>query len=445
MSRLTQRLSIALFTLLAAASAHAAADRYAMQWPIVPSEAGEGAYRVQLTPDVYRAVMRPDMRDVDVVDAGGRSVPASVIPPRSALAVRTVTLPWFVVPASAAGAETDWTVIAEVDAQGRLRGVRSSASGDGREVASALLLDAGAVQGRIGALLLDWTPAAPLDRGYTVEGSNDLEHWLPLARGRLVDVRQDGRRLLQRRIDLDPATATPRYLRVVPDGSSTLPAITSVAARVEQPLAERPHWLRLPPVAQSGSTYDFTMPGRFPVSRVDIDTAGADARRWRLQSRDDADAPWRSHAEQWVVYRLGAPAARSDALVLDRPVRDRYWRLVAQGTGGAPALRLGYVPEDLVFVAAGAPPHALRAGSASAVRSDAAVAETLQAMRAKHGDAWRPAAASLGSGQVLAGDEAYAARRDWTTWALWAALGIGALVVAGFALRLLREPVPSAD
>ncbi|MDQ3205054.1 MAG: DUF3999 domain-containing protein, partial [Pseudomonadota bacterium] len=51
---------------------------------------------------------------------------------------------------------------------------------------------------------------------------------------------------------------------------------------------------------------------------------------------------------------------------------------------------------------------------------------------------WQPAQAYLGPPRVLAGPSALEAGRDWTQWLLWAVLALGAVVVGGLALSLLR-------
>jgi len=63
-------------------------------------------------------------------------------------------------------------------------------------------------------------------------------------------------------------------------------------------------------------------------------------------------------------------------------------------------------------------------------------------MRRQRGEEWQPAPAYLGTAQVLAGDAAVSAVRDWKSWLLWGVLGLGALVVAGFAITLLRKSRP---
>ena len=104
-------------------------------------------------------------------------------------------------------------------------------------------------------------------------------------------------------------------------------------------------------------------------------------------------------------------------------------------------LRLGYRPEVVVFLAEGAPPFALLAGSARASRQEAPLPQLVDALRAERGRDWQPATASLGKRELLAGDAALQPLEpptDWKRWLLWGVLVVGAALVAGFAVSLLR-------
>jgi hypothetical protein len=227
-----------------------------------------------------------------------------------------------------------------------------------------------------------------------------------------------------------------RFLRLVPeDRAAALPDIVGVEAVWTGRQRPAPTWRVLTTETRSGPTFDFVSDGRYPVRWVDLDTPGNDARTWRLQSRDAPDARWVERTGAWVAYRVGA--GRSPPRVFDTAVRDRYWRLVAQGSGEAPRLRLGHVPERLVFIAAGRPPYVLVAGSALRSREARPVRTALDRMP--------PAAARLGASAERAGDAALVRGRDWKTWGLWAVLGLGVLAVAGFALRVLRDPLRGVD
>lgn len=430
------RRATGLLLALAAAGAQAAPADYAREWPLRLPASSSGAYSVELTPEVYEAVQRRDLRDLDVLDASGRPVPATLVAPVAHATPSRTPLPWYRMPAPGATTAGDWRVIADLDAEGRLRGLRSSGAAT-PAAGTTLLMDAAVLSQAPVALEFDWRPGASFDVGYRLQGSADLDRWQDLGRGRLADATGSGRRLQLRRIALDAGTAVPRFLRLLPDDpAQPLPDLLRVEAIGPAPRAQATAWRTLP-LHEADGALEARLPGRHPVQWLDLDIRGNDARTWRLQSREDERAPWTGHAAGWMVYRLDG--RRSPPLALAGPVRDRHWRLVADARGEAPALRVGYVPERLVFVAAGRPPYVLVAGSLRQQREARPVQAALrEAARV-------PAIATLGPPRDRAGEAALRPRRDWRTWGLWAALGLGVLAVGGIALRLLREPSRPAD
>jgi len=445
---------IAWFSLLPLIAFAGVGDDYVRQWPLSLERADEGAYRVVLDRDVYRTVHLPTLADVDVHNADGIAVPAALFAPEQPLAQApgSVDLPWFALPAGKAGRAQDIAVISERAADGSVRRVetRLSAGVAAPEAASnAWLIDASRVRGPIAALVLDWpTSEAAIDIAYRVEGSDDLRDWRELqSHAQLLDLVRDGQRLRQNRIALEGSA---RYLRLLPLQQAAAPALSAV--RAELPVtaqAQDWRWEDLPgrSVVENGVThFEFDLGGRFPVESADIALPGNNASEWTLQSRDAADAPWRTRAGPWMAFRVDAAgrAERSAPQALDTVVRDRYWRLSGRAaTPGIPRLRLGYRPEVVVFLAQGSPPYALVAGSARATRAAAPLAQLLDAMRGQRGEDWRPGRAVVGKPQVLGGAQALEpapAQRDWKAWLLWTVLIAGALIVAGFAFSLLRKP-----
>ncbi|MBS0231086.1 MAG: DUF3999 family protein, partial [Proteobacteria bacterium] len=76
-----------------------------------------------------------------------------------------------------------------------------------------------------------------------------------------------------------------------------------------------------------------------------------------------------------------------------------------------------------------------------ATANTAALEPLLDDLRARHGQQWQPASATLGAGADLAGAAAYQPApkpRDWKSLTLWAVLVVGALLVGGLSLSLLR-------
>lgn len=427
--------------LLLAASAEA---DYARQWPLTLATPAAPAHEVLLDAAVYRWMHDRAGRDVDVLDARGEPQPSLLAPPPAATVRRArVALPYFTLPVLT-GDFSASRLVAETDTAGQLRRVELVG---GVEVPGmpneALLLDLAPARGTITALEFHWQPSAAVDRGYAVEASDDLQQWSPVQlRGRLVDLAEGGRRLVRRRLDFDvPPRA--RFLRLSPEADGRRLHLHRVDAVVARPVGPTVRWLSLDAQARGAAGgHVYRTEGRLPVQHVDLRLPGTGAMRWRLESRDGADAEWRMRASGRAFdVPAGTGRRRSAPVVLPAPVRDRGWRLVPlDRAGGAPALRLGYRPERLVFLAQGTPPYRLVAGSAHVRRVDAPVDAVIDELRRTHGAGWKPSAARHGPSRMLAGEAALAPRRDWTAWTLWAVLGLGVLVIAGFSLRLLREP-----
>lgn len=446
---------LALLTATAICSVAVAAggdDAFVAQWPLTLPSSDAGAYQVELDDAIYATTVSPALRDLVVVNGQGRQVPALLQSAPAPQARRTTqSLPWFPLPATASRVGSDIAAISELDPDGRLRRIQWQPS-PGDAPPAALLVDASAAEVPLQALVLDWGIAdAAFERTIRVDVSEDLSDWRPVsATGRLLDLRRGEARLVERRITFDTPVRT-RYLRLTPGaGAGAMPTIVSVTG--ESPaLADAPalHWRALEPAAAADTEggFVFRLDARLPVTHVDLALDGNATARWTLSVREDDAAPWRTIASDWLVYRVGADAAsRTPPLALDGALRARQWRLVpdAPSAGAAPVLRLGYRPERLVFVAEGAAPFSLRAGSGRVVRVDAAVAPLLADLRARNGGRWAPAVATLGARTELAGAAALddTPPRDWGTWLLWGVLLLGVLLVGGFALSLLRAPRP---
>ena len=440
---------LALLPALATAQAPAPAP-YAKRWPLVLSAEQAGAYRVVLDREVYTTTAWPDLRDVDVLDAGGRPVAAALFGPEqpTALPARRVVVPWFPLPASpqdAAGSR----VSAQFGENGRI--VRIEAEGGGTAAAGparAFLVDLSGIRDNAEALEFSWDAGTPREARYRVEGSQDLQNWQAVQdRVTLVELQRGSQRLLR---DEAPIRGGLRYIRFVPlDASPALP-IREVRVRLDEVHAQQSVlWseLRGRRISEQGvDGFAYESDGRYPVALADLVVDDYAVGEWTLESRDALDAPWRLRAGPWVAYRVAGqqPSTSPAQRLSSGPARDRYWRLRSHGAlpEQAPTLRLGYRPEVVVFLAQGTPPYALVAGSASARRAAVPMPELVDALRRDRGEDWQPAPAYLSSASALAGDAALIpppTPRDWKTWLLWGLLVLGAALVAAFAFSLLRS------
>lgn len=432
-------------------------DDYAQQWPLTLDQQDAGAYRVVLDRTVYEAMQSPVLKDLDVINAQGVAVAASLLDAEQPLAkaVTTVEVPWFPLPFSSTPQSRDITSISEIAADGSLRRVvlRDAAQSTPGAASNEYLIDTSRLQQPVQALQVTWAAGqAPFDHPYRIMASDNLKNWrLVQDEGHLVELQNNGERIFKNRIELEDVKA--RYLRLVPlQNDQGALQLTGVRAELVPVAAVQAlQWEELAGKRvvgkDGGVSFEYEIDGRFPIESADVMLPGNSSNEWTLESRDVEEAAWRSVAAPWLAFQLQGDAAtnRSPPQSLHGVTRDRYWRLLPKGgvEGAVPTLKLGYHPEVVVFLAQGEPPYALVAGSARAQRADAPLPQLVDALRTQRGQAWQPATATLGAGKALAGEDALTpapAQRDWKAWLLWALLIGGALIVASFAFSLLKKP-----
>ncbi len=448
----------AAVVLLLGAGAAAAGQRsdYAQEWPLRLSRADGGAFRVVLSEPMYRAAQDVALADIEVFNAAGESLPATLLGPEGTSAQEwpreLIDVPWFVLPSAQDAANgDDWNLRAERDAQGRVlridASVASGASGDARR---ELLLDLSQIRTPLAALRLDWADDVPaFQANVAVSASEDLQHWHAIGSGIAADLRNGEERLRRDRIELGRERSF-RYLRIAA-ATNTLPPLRAVRAEAAPPPPE-PEWRWL---SVNGDAvpeddrlhYRYRLDARIPVLQLDLRADGGNSvATWTVRSRENEKLPWYTRAGPWTGYRVasGDTVESSTPQRLTAPLRDREWRVEATpAPRTAPALVLGYRPEVLVFLAQGEGPYMIAAGSAKARRHDAPIATLLDALRRRHGADWKPYPAVPENGRTVSGDQALVPppppvrEPDWRNLLLWVVLVAGTLLVVGMALSLL--------
>ena len=454
----------------------AVTDNYAYAWPLQTQGAG-AAWQVELTPEVYAAMTTADLRDIEVVNAAGDSVPtAAYRPPAAAATVESlVDVPVFDLPAAsgadaAAGSDAIRLQI-ERGSDGRLRRVDASvgaASAGPAATAPAkdLLLDASTIRDAFAALRIDWSGSADANAQFAVDVSDDLQQWRPLvARATVLHLTQDGNLLDRHEIALNRSRAA--YLRVRrSDGGTPLPELklrlrTIVASTARQTARQ---WLTATVDGADAKHVDATLPagdGARPIAwryhlpaaltidalKLDLADDNSLARVHVLSHpRDTRPDAWAQRAAI-VAFRLHQDDAvvGNDEIAAAPTAAAREWRVEsATPLDHAPTLSVAYLPDRLVFLAQGEGPYRLVAGSARTRRGDYPVDAALASLRATQGSEWQPPLAALAARTTLQGDAAFVPAaapekpHDWKSWLLWAVLVGAAAIVGGLAMSLLK-------
>jgi Protein of unknown function (DUF3999) len=434
-------------------------DDYAYRWPL--NAIGQNAaWQFELTPEVYAVLIDPALGDFEVVNADGQSVPVArlTVDPNAQPGVAQVALPVFALPRRGDDAgRDDLSLRLERDMDGRLRMLQADVTAVAAQTQIDYVMDADISRdpkrpSTVDRLDLTWPEGGDVQTRFAVEGSDDLQQWQSLVdAAAVVSLRRNGATLQRRDIAL-PTTAL-RYLRLRQLDGNPIPGLQITARRTRAGVSS-PQWRRLrADFVDSGRdefgkdhVYRYRLPATLPIGRVDV-TLGAENGTTEVIIDAHNGPPG---SELWtpigraLVFRLQQDGVRIDNedYVLTAPFAAREWRLRSPiELVPSPGVEVAYLPDRFVFLAQGRGPYALVAGSRSARRTSLPVEQALAPLRTRLGKDWTPPIATLGARSAAAGTAAYAKQAtptDWRRWLLWGFLLLGAVIVGGFAMSLLR-------
>jgi hypothetical protein len=421
---------------------------------LVESEVGKPAHELTLPDELYEGVLRADLGDLRVFNAGGIVVPHALCtgPAATPVSVREQALPVFPLRRPPPlGSPGDGRVTVQTPGgtsvqviEGATPRALAPATPD---AAAGFVVDASAVDGALRALRLSWsTPDGASEAQVRVEASEDLNAWRTVVAGTtLLHVAADGRVLDRNHVDLPEARY--RYLRLVRSSGPAV-VIGAVTADVVQPAAlAEPRWFAAKPMADEDGAFLFDAGRLAPVQAARIVLATSNmALRIALDSRGRAEQPW---WERWSGEVSSVDGGNSAQTPPFPGVTDPLWRVrVLRGAeslgGGRPTLRLGYHPARLRFLAQGDGPYTVGYGSARVTPAEAMACDGLlpnlspQERVVVIGAAMAapaPAAAFGGPDALVPPSPPTPVRQI----VLWAVLLLGAAALVAMALSLLKR------
>jgi Protein of unknown function (DUF3999) len=488
--------AFSLFILFATARA-APLDDYAYAWPL-QTTGDSAAWQVELTPEIYAAIGTADLRDVEVVNAAGETVPFAPYRMLVSPAAHDVPLPLPVfelpeTPATSPAAAGDEAIRLHIErgADGKLRRLDADVGGVtppspphagtagggarmpivGRAAVGAnfanavpvptsqrdLLLDASPIKEPLAGLRIDWDEnSADVTAQFALSASDDLQTWRSvLASATVLRLEQDGNRLDRHEIALSGIHAAYLRLRRLDDGP-VLPHLRVLVHVVAQSTIAQParQWLTatltgsdvqhvdrtLPPGdGQRTVAYRYQLPAALAIEALKLELADDNSlARVHLMSHERTGnaTAWMLRAE-FVAFRLrqGDTVIGNDEVLASSAGRAQDWRVeFVTPLAHAPILSVAYLPQRFVFLSQGTGPYRLLAGSARARRGDYPVDSALAQLRGKLGAAWQPPLATPGTRSVLQGDRALEAPPPAAVQRDWKTWLLWTVLVAAAAL-----------
>jgi hypothetical protein len=232
------------------------------------------------------------------------------------------------------------------------------------------LIDTSAVQGPLTGLNLHWRGDDGFQR-FSIEASDDLQHWHPWGEGQVARLSLANERVEQREVTL-PGHAG-RYLRLLWQTPRLAPLLDTVQVISSQAreLAPMLNWSAplTASLVQPGE-YVWRLPTRLAVEALKLDVLARDSLAVvSVSGRAEANEPWKRLASG-LIYRLsqgGSESVEDELTLTGEPIREV--RIVVDGRGAslgsAPTLRVAVAPSQVVFLARGTAPFTLAIGNAA--------------------------------------------------------------------------------
>jgi hypothetical protein len=417
------------------------------------SVSGEGPwYRLELPLSVQLNARQTDLSDVRVFNAAGEPQAYALARASGQSSEQRMLsdVKWFPLYNAADSTERAPSVRVQSTANGTLVEVQPSSQLEaGEEVLRGWLLDASAIKAPLRQLILDWTSDRDGFQRFSIEASDDLQHWQSWGEGQVARLTFADERVEQREVGLPGQTA--RYLRLLWNSPQSAPALTSAQVEsvdtrsVPQPLV----WSQ--PLAGSSAKageYTWQLPMGLNVERIQVELSQPNSLApVILSGRRESSLPWQA-LSTGLLYRLtqNGQDVMQDELQLPGQTVQQLKLYVDERGGGlgpqAPTIRFAVRSTQLVFLARGTGPYTLALGSATVKAANLPLSTLIPDYSAQKWSALGKASVE-GAAVVSSTSTVTAAATTQTNWkkfGLWAVLLLSVLFLAAMAFSLLRKP-----
>lgn len=416
---------------------------FSVRLPLVVSGAGPW-YRLELPLAVQLSARQSDLRDVRVFDAAGQPQAFALLR-ESAQRVQNRALdPVKAFPLTGQG---DAPPASSVRIQAAGNGTLIEVSPGAADAAlRGWLLDASAIKAPLHQLHLDWSGEREGFQRFSIEASDDLQHWRSWGEGQVARLSFAGERVEQREVALPGQSA--RYLRLLwPAGQVPPTTLSAQLASASPSTLPAPLAWSEPLAGSAGDNGEYTwqLPGVLALEQVRIELTQANSLApVTLSGRSENNQGWRVLG-QGLLYRLTQSEREvvQDRLYLPGQAV-RQLKLQVDGRGGglgrdAPRLSVAVRASQLIFLARGEGPYSLALGNATAVAANLPLSTLIPDYQPQRLEALGQARLDPGAVVPATGAAAPGPGIDWKRIGLWAVLLLGVLALGGMAISLLRQ------
>ncbi|UZE12366.1 DUF3999 domain-containing protein [Pseudomonas sp. B21-053] len=433
------------------ASAQEKPSDFSTQVPL--SVSGEGPwYRLELPLSVQLNARQTDLSDVRVFNAAGEAQAYALAreTAQSAENRSTTDVKWFPLYSSADATERAPSVRVQSSANGTLVEVQPSTQLEaGEEVLRGWLLDASGIKAPLQQLILDWTSERDGFQRFSIEASDDLQHWQSWGEGQVARLSFADERVEQHEVGLPGQSA--RYLRLLWNSPQSAPVLTSAqlesASTRSLPLPLV--WSQpLAGIRLKDGEYTWQLPMGLNLERVQVELSQPNSLApVTLSGRRESSLPWQS-LSGGLLYRLtqnGQDVVQNELQLSGQTVQQLKLTVDERGGGlgaEAPTVKFAVRSTQVVFLARGAGPYTLALGSATVKTANLPLSTLIPDYSPAKFSALGKATVDSGAAVTQAPTAVAAATADtnWKKFGLWAVLLLSVLFLAVMAFSLLRKP-----
>lgn len=415
---------------------------------------GDGAiYSLYLNEHVYRGLTREDRGDLRIFNGHGQVVPHAIrrIEKKTKQALTAIELPIFPLYKNTLAesiASAGHNVHITTNEQGTIIDLNYGKVAPAEKMLAAYIIDASSLDNKPEFMTINWNEVHQnFVMTVRVEGSNDLTHWHNLVAQATLSRLQHGKHtLLQKTIDLP--RSVPKYLRLSWVSHEPLMIDSIRFDFPETYQAQERQWSGFTPVKVDSKhqAYYFNTKTVLPVDRINFQLPERNTLvKVLLESSSSEQGPWFSRYHGLVYDLQYGDSTLKNPNIHQSVFSHRYWRVtILNGEGkfvGEPVLRLGWIPEELLFVASGESPFTLAYGSARVSPVVAPLTQLLSESSIKQ-QGYMVKPARLGAAIDLGDDSRLQPEKppvDWKRYLLWAVLVAGVMALALMALRLYKQ------
>ncbi|WP_259644967.1 DUF3999 domain-containing protein [Pseudomonas cichorii] len=419
---------------------------FASQTPLTLS--GQGPwYRLDLPLALQLDARQSNLNDLRIFDAAGQPQPHMFLRQQQAHAEDAVptAVNGFPLYTTAEAGDAVPIIRSERSSDGTVIDIQPQSDIEaGEEILRGWLLDTSAIKAPLEQLLIDWSAEREGFQHFSIEASDDLQHWQAWGEGQVARLTFSDEMVEQREVGLPGQNA--RYLRLLWRSPQNAPTLISAHIISADP-DSLPSTLTWSPVisgvAEQPNEYVWQLPVELPVERVRLDIAQANSLApGTLYGRLDSGQSWQI-ISSGLLYRLtqnNGEIAQDQLQLAGQNVRQL--KLVVDDRGGglgneAPMLSVAVQAVQVMFEDNGNGPFTLAIGNTTVAGLPLAMLtfptdpQRLAAL-GKAQAAATPAVSSVVSAPQTSEDI------DFKRLALWAVLVLGTLCLGWIALSSLR-------